>query len=106
MNLSEWFSARYAQVRRLPGMHHIERHWLTISFLFGFVVDNLTLSRVDRVFDNIALASNVVLAMVSLLILYTATAGKLPKKISERYEQFVREWSEVLLQFVFGNLLS
>ncbi|MBI4086821.1 DUF2914 domain-containing protein [Candidatus Kaiserbacteria bacterium] len=105
MDFIERLSARYPSLRRLP-LHHVQKHWLTISFFFGVIVDNLTLSRVDKVLDNVALASYVILAMASLLIMYAATAGKLPQKILENYQQFVREWSEVALQFVFGNLLS
>ena len=102
MNLSEWFSARLTQVRRLPGMHHIERHWLTISFLFGFVVDSLTLKRADQVFDNIVLAWYIVLTMMSMLVLYAATAGKTP----EKYEWYLREWTPLLIQYALGGLLS
>src|SRR3989338_4309829 len=102
MNLSEWFSARLTQVRRLPGMHHIERHWLTISFLFGFVVDSLTLKRADQVFDNIVLAWYIVLTMMSMLVLYAATAGKTP----EKYEWYLREWTRLLIQYALGGLLS
>ncbi len=88
-------------LRKLP-LEHLKRHWLTISFLFGFAVDNLTLNRVDQVFDNIVLASYVVLAMGSLLILYGATAGKLP----EQYEPYARAWAPLVTQFAFGGLLS
>lgn len=80
----------------------VRRHWLSVAFLFGFVVDNLTLNRVDQAFDNFILASYVVLAMVSLILLYAAAAGKL----NERHNPFVRQYAPLLVQFSFGGLLS
>jgi hypothetical protein len=83
-------------------MYKVRRHWLTIAFLLGFVIDNITLNRVDQVFDNIVLLSYVILAMVSLLVLYAATAGKLPERILAR----ARTYAPLLVQFSFGGLLS
>ena len=80
----------------------VRRHWLTIAFFLGFVVDNITLNRVDQVFDNVVLASYVLLAMVAMYLLYASTAERLPLKINE----FVRKYSPVVLQYAFGGLLS
>lgn len=77
-------------------------HLLTLAFVFGFIVDNFTLNRVDQLFDNLVLTFYVVLAMVSMLFLYGATAGKLPEKINEG----VRKYSPLLMQYAFGGLLS
>lgn len=102
MTLSERLHAHYAKVRHHKVVHHIEHHWLTISFIVGYIFDNLTLLRVDSLLDHAFLASYVVIAMASLLALYAGTAGKLP----EKYEWYAKEWSPIVLQFVFGNLLS
>lgn len=83
-------------------VRRVKRHWLTIAFIGGFIVDNITLNRVDQLFDNIILASYVVLAMLSLLALYASTAEKLPERINER----VRQYAPVLVQYSFGGLLS
>lgn len=80
----------------------IRRHWLTLAFLFGFLVDNITLNRVDQLFDNLLLASYVVLAMVSLVLLYMATASKLPEKYNDRIKGF----APIVVQYSFGGLLS
>lgn len=80
----------------------VRRYWLTIAFFLGFIVDNITLNRVDQIFDNIVLATYVVLAMVSLLLLYASVADRLPEKISP----FFRKYSPLLVQFSFGGLLS
>lgn len=90
------------RLKSVPVHPTVRRHWLTIAFLLGFVVDNFTLNRVDQVFDNILLATYVVLAMVSMMILYMATAGKLP----ERYLDRARFYAPIVVQFSFGGLLS
>lgn len=81
---------------------HVKRHWLTIWFFLGFVIDNLTLNRVDQLFDNFLLAFYVLLAMTSLYLLYASAAERLPEKING----FVRTYSPVTLQYSFGGLLS
>jgi MFS family permease len=91
---------RSSKLRALIDRH--KRHWLTIAFLLGFVVDNITLNRVDQLFDNIVLATYVILAMASVLLLYAATAGKLP----ERFIEPGRRYAPLLAQYAFGGLLS
>lgn len=105
MDFFERLCARYPKLKRLP-IHHVQKHWLTISFFFGFVVDWLTLNRVDHVFDNIVLAWYILLTMASMLILYAATAGKMPKRMSEKYEWHLREWMPLVIQYALGGLLS
>ena len=80
----------------------VKRHWMTLAFVFGFLLDNITLNRVDQLFDNIVLALYVVLAMVSLLLLYGSAAEKIGGKIGE----LARRYSPLLVQFSFGGLLS
>jgi hypothetical protein len=84
---------------KIPFVRH---HFLTTMFILGFVVDNLTLNRVDQKFDNIVLASYVVLAMVGILSLYAGAA----QRFGERISLFVRKWSPALIQYSFGGLLS
>ena len=80
----------------------VRHHWLTVAFLLGFILDNLTLNRVDQVFDNIVLFTYVVLAMVSILLLYAGTA----ERFSERVNHFLKTKSPILMQYAFGGLLS
>jgi hypothetical protein len=86
--------------RSLKGF--VAHHWLTTAFLLGFIVDNLTLTRVDQVFDNVILLSYVILAMLSMLALYAGIA----ERYSERMNRFLREKSPLLMQYAFGGLLS
>jgi hypothetical protein len=80
----------------------VRHHWLTVAFLLGFILDNLTLNRVDQLFDNIVLFTYVVLAMVSILLLYAGTA----ERFSERVNHFLKTKSPILMQYAFGGLLS
>lgn len=80
----------------------IERHFLTLMFVLGFVMDNLTLNRVDQVFDNFVLALYVFLAMTGILTLYAGVA----ERMGDRMSRFARTWSPALIQYSFGGLLS
>lgn len=81
---------------------HAKHHWLTIAFVLGFVLDNLTLTRVDQLIDNLILLAYVVLAMLSILLLYSGVA----ERYSERTNIFLKEKSPLLMQYAFGGLLS
>ena len=93
---------RYARVRERIPISHIKRHWLTVSFFLGFLIDNLTLNRVDQVFDNLVLAWYVILAGGSLIVLYASHADK----VREDWQPLLMKWSPMVLQFSFGGLLS
>jgi MFS family permease len=77
-------------------------HFLTIAFVCGFIVDNLTLTRVDQLFDNAILLTYIVLAMGSLLVIYAASAGKFSEELNERLKRF----APLLTQYAFGGLFS
>ncbi len=78
------------------------QHFLTIAFVFGFIVDNITLNRVDQLFDNIILLTYVGLAMTSLVLLYAGSADK----FSEGVSRFLRRYMPLLTQYAFGGLFS
>lgn len=84
---------------KIRGLKH---YWLTLAFIGGFVVDNITLNRVDQLFDNLVLASYVLVAGISLALLYAGTADKLP----EGLRRLVLRWMPLAVQFSFGGLLS
>ncbi len=84
------------------GAHFVRHHWLTVAFLLGFVVDNLTLTRVDQVFDNAIILIYILLAMFSIMGLYAGIA----ERFSEGANQFLRSKSPLMMQYAFGGLLS
>lgn len=83
-------------------VRHVKRHWLTIWFFLGFIIDSITLNRVDQLLDNLILAFYVLLAMSSLYFLYASAAERFP----ERINNFARKYSPVALQYSFGGLIS
>lgn len=79
-----------------------KQHLLTVSFVFGFVIDNLTLNRVDQLFDNALLLTHITIAMGSLMFLYAASAGK----FRESWNEPIRTFAPLFTQFAFGSLFS
>lgn len=84
---------------KIRGLRH---YWLTLAFLGGFVVDNITLNRVDQLFDNLILLTYVLVAGSSLALLYAGTADRLP----EQFRALVLRFMPLAVQFSFGGLLS
>jgi len=80
----------------------VRRHWLTLAFILGFIVDNITLNRVDQLFDNLVLLTYVLLSMVGVLYLYASAAEKLP----ESWSAPARKYTPLVIQYAFGGLLS
>lgn len=80
----------------------VRNHFLTTMFILGFVMDNLTLNRVDQTFDNVVLAVYVLLAMVGIVTHYAGIA----ERLGERLSGFARKWAPALMQYAFGGLLS
>lgn len=83
-------------------LHHAKQHWLTVSFIFGFLNDFLLLNGVDDIFDNIILLFYVVLATLSLLLFYVGISQKGPAFLTKRFVRFM----PILIQYSFGGVLS
>lgn len=80
-----------------------ERRLSLLAFVFGFVWDNLTLTRIDRLFDNLVFASYLAVAFASILLINAHGPGRrLQGKLSERGARLAR----LLLPFAFGGLFS
>ena len=80
----------------------LRRYWLTVAFVLGFVLDNITLNRVDQLFDNLVLFTYVVVSMISILLLYAGTSGR----FKESWNNNIRKYAPLFIQFAFGGLLS
>ncbi len=80
----------------------IKKHWLTFSFVLGFVTDSILLNRIDDVTDNLILLGYVFLASVSLLLFYIGVA----QKVGERFSAKLVKYVPGLMQYSFGGLLS
>ncbi len=78
-----------------------ERHITTGAFAAGFIVDNLTLTRIDLLYDNLILLSYLLVAIVSVLLsnMVSATAAN-------RFFAPMRPLVPLAMQFAFGGLFS
>ena len=76
-----------------------ERHLTAIAFLLGFILDNLTIQRVDRWFEHIFLMMYIVLSAF-LIIVYNAVDLERERTsgISRRFAKIVA-WLPVPIQF-------
>lgn len=93
---------RYKEKLPQGSVTRVKRHWLSIAFVFGFIVDNITLNNVEQVFDNLVILMYIVLSMSCMFLMYAAAASKLP----DTWITPVRAYAPFLLQYAFGGLLS
>ncbi len=73
-----------------------------VSFIAGFTWDSVTLTRIDRVWDNVVLLLYLSLLGLTLFLLHLADNDKIKNKFILNY----REWFPSAIQFFFGGLFS
>lgn len=78
-----------------------ERYAFPAFLMLGFLVDTITLNRVDQVFDNIVLSSYIILAGACLILIY----GEHGFKNKIKYEKFI-EFIPFLFLYAIGGLFS
>lgn len=83
-------------------MRAVQKHWLSMAFVLGFISDLILLNQIDSLFDNFVLLFYVTLATVSLLLFYAGVA----QRGGERFASFCERYMPVLMQYSFGGLLS
>lgn len=79
-----------------------ERRISASAFLFGFVLDNLTLQRIDRLYDNIMLAAYLLIALSSIIYL-NAHAARLRRGAAALWGNGAAQF---FLPFSLGGLFS
>ena len=79
-----------------------ERFMMPGALLLGFLVDTITLSRIDGQLDNIILFGYLFLAGISIVLLSLLRAHKISHRIKER----VAIITPLILQYAFGGLFS
>jgi hypothetical protein len=85
-----------------PAVQAVQKHWLSVAFVLGFVSDLILLNQIDSLFDNLLLAFYVTLATLSLLLFYAGVA----QRGGERMASWLERYMPVLMQYSFGGLLS
>lgn len=74
----------------------------TGSLLLGFVIDNLTLKRIDLPFENIVLFTYLAISAIGITLINLYDAGKLHEKLIEKTRFLLPH----IVQFAFGGLFS
>ena len=77
-------------------------HVSTGALIFGFIVDNLTLNRVDQIYDNAVLVFYLLVSGISILVFNYVEV----KNLTFNFAQKVRIFAPVLIQYAFGSLFS
>ncbi|TSC62518.1 MAG: hypothetical protein G01um101448_1116 [Parcubacteria group bacterium Gr01-1014_48] len=81
--------------------HRYERRFSSLFFVFGFLWDNLTLTRVDMWLDISIIFSYLVIATFGIAVLNLSLVKK-----EESILKRISLWSPFLMQFAFGGLFS
>ncbi len=79
-----------------------KRHLTSVVFIFGFILDNLTLTRVDLFYDNAILTAYIIIACLGIIILHLDAK----RYFREYFGTFINQWIPLLVQFSFGGLFS
>ncbi|MFM2423957.1 MAG: hypothetical protein RLZZ70_346 [Candidatus Parcubacteria bacterium] len=87
---------------RVRAWRFVQRHWLSLAFVGGFITDFILLNRVDDTIDNAILTAYVLLATVALLLFYSGIA----KRFGERLSPGVVRYAGGVMQYAYGGLFS
>lgn len=79
-----------------------EKHLSSLALLVGFVVDSLTLRRVDLLLENVVLVSYLGIAAMGIVVIGLVDAGRLRGGVA----QVSGSIAPIALQFAFGGLFS
>jgi len=79
-----------------------ERFLMSGAFLLGFIIDNLTLTRIDRVIDNAILTGYLSIATTSIILWGMYIAGK----FQSTFFRTIGRRLPYVIQFCFGALFS
>jgi len=78
-----------------------ERHISSVALISGFIIDTLTLSRIDRFFETFVFFGYLFLASTGIILVNLAEQNRLGEKPSKFHTLFL-----VVIQFSFGALFS
>ncbi|OHA40806.1 MAG: hypothetical protein A3G59_02435 [Candidatus Taylorbacteria bacterium RIFCSPLOWO2_12_FULL_47_20] len=79
-----------------------ERHLSLAAFGAGFVWDNLTLTRIDLLYDNLVMTLYMVVAVAGIIAHNAHDSGTFRGKTADR----IAPWLPYAFQFAFGGLMS
>ncbi len=77
-------------------------HISTAALIVGFIIDNLTLNRVDQIYDNVVLIFYIFLAGLSILAFNFVEVRNLSSNLATKIKIF----APIIIQYSFGGLFS
>jgi len=80
----------------------VRRHISTIAFFSGFLLDTLTLKRIDLVYENAVFVSYLTIAFVGIVLMHAVETHLWTPRLLVR----AKAWLPALVQFPLGGLLS
>jgi len=81
---------------------HLKKHWVTLSFILGFLSDFLMLNRIDSLFDQLIELTYSIITAVAILLFYVGVA----ERWGPRTSRFLRDYMPEVIQFTLGGVLS
>ncbi len=79
-----------------------ERYLMPAALLWGFVFDNLTLTRIDQLYSNMVLFGYLVVTGVGIIILQLHKNEVFARPFLDK----IAPWFPIFIQFAFGGLFS
>jgi len=79
-----------------------EKYAPIVAFISGFTWDSLTLTRIDRLMDNVILLTYLLALGVFITLLHYSEQGRITQPILVKHQK----WIPVAIQFLMGGLLS
>lgn len=79
-------------------LEHYERHISSVALILGFVIDNLTLTRIDFWIDHVVIVAYIFIAAVSIVVAHLPQKRNLISRI--------QPFAPLPMQFAFGGLFS
>lgn len=79
-----------------------ERHLSVAALLGGFIFDSLTLTRIDRLYDNMVVIVYILICALGIFLVNLYETGRLKAKIFRFYHRVF----PIVIQFAFGGLFS
>lgn len=91
-----------ARFQKIKAFLSNEHHLASLFFMFGFIWDSLTLTRVDLFYDNLVLSIYLGIAFLGILTYHLLEA----KRFQTRFDEHSKRLILFLIQFAFGGLFS
>lgn len=90
----------FSRIRRFTERY--ERHISSVSLITGFIIDNITLQRIDLLFENLVFIGYLTLAGTGILIVNLYEGGAIRSTFLTKIKPFI----PIVVQFAFGGLFS